>query len=77
MPPTLDAFPQDALVLPPDPRVALAYRLLVSVEPEPQPGAEAAWDAEIAQRIARFDSGEAQPVAAAEVFTSLHRIASD
>lgn len=37
---------QDALVLPPEERVALAYRLLVSVEPSPEPGAEAAWDAE-------------------------------
>src|SRR5437870_3742210 len=57
--PTLDALSRDALVLPPDQRVALAYRLLVSVEPGPEPGAEAAWDAEITQRIARFDSGEA------------------
>jgi len=71
MPPTLDALAHDALVLPPDQRVALAYRLLVSVEPGPEPGAEAAWDAEIAQRIARFDSGEAQPVPAAEVFGPL------
>lgn len=75
MPSTLDALSQDALVLPPDQRVALAYRLLVSVEPEP--GAEAAWNAEIAQRIARFDSGEAQPVAAAEVFDRLNQIAPD
>jgi putative addiction module component (TIGR02574 family) len=75
MPPTLDALSHDALVLPPDQRVALAYRLLVSVEPDPEPGADAAWDAEITRRIARFDSGEAQPVPAAEVFDRLHQIA--
>lgn len=38
MPPTLDALAHDALILPPDERVALAYRLLVSVEPGPEPG---------------------------------------
>ena len=77
MPPTLDALAHDALILPPDQRVALAYRLLVSVEPGPEPGAEAAWDAEIAQRIARFDSGEAKSVPAAEVFDRLHQIAPE
>ena len=75
MPPTLDALSNDALVLPPDQRVALAYRLLVSVKPGPEPGAETEWDAEITQRIARFDSGEAQPMSASEVFGRLHRIA--
>jgi hypothetical protein len=73
MPPTLDALSQDALVLPPEERVALAYRLLVSVEPSP----EEAWAAEIATRIARFDSGEAQPIWAREVFDRLRQIASD
>jgi putative addiction module component (TIGR02574 family) len=75
MPPTLDALSQDALVLPPDERVTLAYRLLVSVEPSPEPGAEEAWAAEIATRIARFDSGEPQPLAAREVFDRLRAIA--
>ena len=58
MPATLDALSHDALVLPTDQRVALAYRLLVSVEPVPEPGADAAWDDEIVRRIARFDAGE-------------------
>ncbi len=77
MPATLDALSHDALVLPPDQRVALAYRLLVSVEPEPEPGAHAAWEAEIARRIARFDAGETQAVPAAEVFDGLRAIAPD
>ena len=75
MPATLDALSQDALVLPPDQRVTLAYRLLVSVEPDPEPGADAAWEAEIAARIARFDAGESQTVHAAEVFARLREIA--
>jgi len=72
---TLDALSHDALVLPPDQRVALAYRLLVSVESDPEPGADAAWDAEIAKRIAGFDAGESQTVPASEVFASLRKIA--
>jgi putative addiction module component (TIGR02574 family) len=75
MPATLDALSHDALVLPPDQRMALAYRLLVSVEPEPEPGADAAWEAEIAQRIARFDAGQSQTVSASEVFARLREIA--
>jgi putative addiction module component (TIGR02574 family) len=67
----------DALVLSPNERVALAYRLLASVEPVPDPTAEAAWDAEIARRIARFDGGESQAVPASEVFGRLREIAPE
>ncbi len=72
---TLDALSHDALVLPPDQRVTLAYRLLASVEPDPEPGAEAAWEAEIIQRIARFDANESQTVPASEVFARWREIA--
>ncbi|MGB8356134.1 MAG: addiction module protein [Chthoniobacteraceae bacterium] len=68
MPTAFDVLSQDALVLPPDQRVALAYRLLVSVEPEPELGADAAWEAEIARRIARFDAGGSRTIPASEVF---------
>jgi len=77
MPATLDALTHDALVLPPDQRVALAYRLLVSVEPDPDPGADAAWEAEIARRISSFDAGKSQSFSAADVFTELRAIAPD
>lgn len=72
---TLDAISHDALVLPAAERVALAYRLLLSVEPDPEPGADAPWEAEIARRIARLDSGESQAIPAAEVFARLREIA--
>jgi putative addiction module component (TIGR02574 family) len=75
MPATLEALSHDALDLPADQRIALAYRLLVSVEPEPEPGAAAAWDAEIAARIARFDRGESRSIPAADVFAALREIA--
>ena len=75
MPATLDVLSHDALILPPDQRVALAYRLLVSVDPEPELGADAAWETEISQRIARFDAGESKTVPASEVFARLREIA--
>ena len=64
-----------ALVLPPDQRLTLARRLLDSVDLEPEPGAEAAWEAEIARRIARLDAGESQPIPAGELFARLQQIA--
>ena len=77
MPATLGAVAHDALILPPDQRLALARRLLDSVELEPEPGAEAAWEAEIARRIARHGSGESKSIPAGEVFARLRQIAPD
>jgi len=39
-------------------------------------GSEAAWEAEIAQRIGRFKAGESKPIPAGEVFARLRQIAS-
>lgn len=74
---TLDSVAHDALVLPPDERLALARRILESVEPEPEPGAEAAWEKEIAERLERYKSGESAGVAAGDVFAKLRQIAPD
>ena len=75
MPMTLERVSEEALVLPPEQRLQLARRLLDSVELQPEPGAEGAWDAEIARRIERFDTGASKPIPAAEVFERLRRIA--
>jgi putative addiction module component (TIGR02574 family) len=75
MPATLEELSHDALVLPPDQRLTLARRLLDSVDLEPEPGAAAAWEAEIARRIQRFDAGESRGIPAAEVFARLRQIA--
>ena len=72
---TLDALSKEALVLPPDQRVALALRLLVSVEPEPKPGLDAEWEEEIANRIQAFDTGETKAIPASEVFDRIRQIA--
>ena len=47
----------------------------MSIESDPEPSVDAAWDAEIANRIARFDAGESQTVPASEVFSRLRAIA--
>ena len=75
MPATLDAVAQDALILPPEQRLALARQLLESVDLAPEPGAEAAWEAEIGRRVARFRAGESKPIPAGEVFARLRQIA--
>ena len=75
MPATLDAVTEDALILPPEQRLALARQLLESVELAPEPGAEAAWEAEIVRRIASFRAGESKTTPAGEVFARLRQIA--
>jgi putative addiction module component (TIGR02574 family) len=75
MPQTLDTLAQDALVLPPDQRVALAYQLLLSVEPGAQCEADEAWDTEIRARIARFDAAPGPTVSAEVAFGRLRAIA--
>ena len=61
------------LALSPEQRIKLAYKLLASVEPVRNPDRDAAWDAEIAARIARYDAGEVQAVPAEEVFVRLRK----
>lgn len=73
----LDSLSKDALALSPDERVALARRLLLSVEAKPSPEIDAAWEKEIARRIADFDAGQAQTVSSDSVFTRLREIAPD
>jgi putative addiction module component (TIGR02574 family) len=73
----LESLSHDALDLPAEERVILAYRLLTSVESKAEPDSEAAWEAEITERIARYDAGQTQAVSAGEVFASLREIAPD
>ena len=73
----IEALSKDALTLSPDERVALARRLLISVEPKPSPEVDAAWENEIIRRIAEFDAGRVQTVSADSVFARLREIAPD
>lgn len=52
----------DALRLPEGERAELAASLIASLDPEADPEAAAAWDTEIARRVAELDSGTAKTV---------------
>ena len=71
----LDQISHEALILPQDQRVALAYKLLTSIEPDPEPECEMAWSNEIFRRIQNYDTGESKSVPATQVFDRLRKIA--
>jgi len=64
---------QDAIHLPEDQRLALANRLLLLSEPHASDDVRHAWDAEIRERIARYDRGETGSRLASDVFLELDR----
>ena len=70
---SIDTLAKEAMDLPSDQRLALANRILTSVEPEASPQIEAEWDAEIRERIRRLDSEGVVPVPAAEAFATVKR----
>ena len=70
----LDELSQKAQALALEERAELAQILLESVEKETDPEVQAAWDVEIASRIARFERGEAKLIPASEVFEAARRL---
>lgn len=72
---TFDTLSDQALDLPPEQRMLLARNLIESVETEDAPSPDAAWEAEIRERIAQFDAGEVVGIPASEVFRRLREIA--
>jgi putative addiction module component (TIGR02574 family) len=70
---SIDTIAAEALLLPKDQRFTLAHRILSSVEPEMDPAAEAAWDAEIRERIKRYDAGVSKGVPGSDVFAELDK----
>jgi putative addiction module component (TIGR02574 family) len=62
MAPEVEKVYEEALKLTEDQRVALAGRLLSSVDPEIDPEWESAWSDEIARRIADVDGGRVRPI---------------
>jgi putative addiction module component (TIGR02574 family) len=66
------AIADHLLALPPHDRARLAALLLASLEGV-EPGAEAAWDDEIARRVQELDAGQVQGISAAEVFAEVER----
>jgi len=70
---SLDSIESEALLLPKDQRFTLAHRILSSVEPEVEAEVEEAWDAEIRERIKRYDAGQTVGVPGREVFAQLDK----
>jgi hypothetical protein len=70
---SVETIAEEALLLPKDQRFTLAHRILASVEPETEPGAELAWDTEIRERIRRYDAGLSVGVSGREVFAELDK----
>ena len=60
--------------LPPEERAQLAQELLESVDQEAEPDVQAAWETEIAGRIAAYERGEAKLIPAEEVFEEARRL---
>lgn len=70
---SLEDIASDALQLPKDQRLTLAHRLLASLEPGPDAGAEAAWDGEIRERIRKYDAGLTGGIPGSAVFSELDK----
>lgn len=71
----LETISDQALGLPPAERLSLARTLIESVEGTEDASLEAAWDAEIAERLERFQTGANPGIPAADVFRRLREIA--
>ncbi len=69
----LDTVASEAMQLPEDQRLALASRILSSLEPAASAEAEAAWDMEVRERMRRYDAGETKSIPAIRVFEELDK----
>lgn len=70
----LDELSEKARSLTIEERAQLAQELLESVERDSDPDVQAAWEAEIASRIAKYERGEAKLIPAEEVFAAARRL---
>jgi len=69
-----DELAKKAKTLAVEERAQLAQELLESVERDADPDVQAAWEAEIASRVAKYERGEAQLIPAEEVFAAARRL---
>jgi putative addiction module component (TIGR02574 family) len=70
----LDELSKKAQLLAVEERALLAQELLESVEREVDPEVQAAWESEIASRIAKYERGEAKLIPAEDVFAAARRL---
>ena len=67
----LEELFREAAQLPERDRATLAGLLIESLEPAPEPDAEAAWSKEIEQRVAELDAGTVETIPWEEVRAEL------
>ncbi len=70
---TTEEIKREALQLPKDQWLTLAHNLLSSIEPEKDERCMNAWDAEIRDRIRRYDEGSVASIPALAVVKELDR----
>ncbi len=70
----LDGLSKKAQTLSVEERAQLAQELLESVERDSDPEVQAAWEAEIASRIFKYERGEARLIPAEDVFAAARRL---
>jgi putative addiction module component (TIGR02574 family) len=70
----LDELSKMAQTLTLEERAQIAEVMLESVERERGPAVQAAWEVEIADRIAMYERGEAKPIPADDVFAAARRL---
>ena len=73
MPKALEEITKDAMELPARQRLALAEFLLESTDGAADPDAEAAWDAEVSDRIRAIDEGRVTGVAYEDVMAAAEK----
>ena len=69
-----DELSKKARTLTVEERAQLAQELLESVERESDPEVRAAWESEIADRIAMYERGEAKLIPSEDVFAAARRL---
>lgn len=69
-----DELSKKAQSLPIEERAQLAQELLASVERDADPEVRTAWEVEIADRIAKYERGEARLILDEEVFSAARRL---
>ena len=71
MPATVDGLTKEAIDLPEDQRLTLAYRILSTLEPPISAEIEETWEREISGRIKNFREGKSKSIPADDVFAEL------
>ena len=70
----LEELSKKAQTLTVEERAQLAQELLESVDRDADPDVQAAWEAEIANRIAKYERGEAKLIPEEDVFAAARRL---